>query len=703
MLIKADKIQHLSTITHEGKVVVFATDADGRVTYSVKQDGFEDSYLNTPPALRTGWESWKELEFPNEADDVSVIDKETAELTDQRNPTQFILRSRYRTQGDTAVAPVQLVSAEGHIYVFRQSKANTLLVDRFVLDGMTNKLNRKLEVRFKRSRQRYTPTKNMSKGSGGLLNIDSVDFRDANGNFFYEPTTELSVVSNLYQGWFSVVRVPTIENDVFRWHIFAYDSYSRKVELTTLRASADGLFTAKDYTIFEEANDALAPRRIPGVIRRTLDLAGVTVTHGLSATRYDVQQEQETQSGDRQLLKTATRLLLAVPTDQGAASLSFAIAGDGTLAEISDTPTQTILRSQQREVLLPLNTLDEIKAWSDRTPPPQGIITGLSEATAEDDAEDWVKITTAGQAAELANGDWVKITHNPDVQGLYRTRKIDDDAFEIDLGLTHGLGYWEKDEPEGGGLVFDGMITAYAKTPEGKLRVTCVGHGLEDGDEVQIVGAEPYNETYPVQVIDDAHFVIERPWATGEALNVRRLASKRRGVVLDGVDDYVSLPELNHDFSRGLTVEAWVWYDSFVGWSRIVDLGLGAATDNILLANVGATDTLGLHIFRQANAQAIEAAGALELGKWLHLAATVDAAGNAALYKNGEVIQTGQVHLPNPVRRTSNYIGNSNWPGDGLFHGKLSDLRLWTVVRSPADIKNCMHLQLTGKELGLVG
>ncbi|MFZ4703321.1 MAG: LamG domain-containing protein, partial [Candidatus Methylumidiphilus sp.] len=554
MFIAKDKIQHLNSITHEGKVVVFATDADGKISYTVKQDGFEDSYLNTPPELRTGWENWKAVEFPNEADDASVIDKEKAELTYQLDPSKFILRSRYKTQDQSAIAPVQIISALGHLYVFRQSKSNTLLVDRFVLDGMTNKLNRKLEVRFKRSRQRHTPTKNMKKASSGLVNIDSVDFRDANGNFFYEPTTEVCVVNSLYKGWFSVARVPTIENDVFRWHIFAYNSQSQKVELTTLRASDDGLFDAKDYTIFEESNDALVPRRIPGVIKRSLDMAGVTVTNGLSATSYDLQQEQETQSGDKQLLKTATRLLLAVPTDKGAASLSFAIAGDGTLAEINETPSKTVLRTQQREVLLPLNTLDEIKAWSDRTPPPQGVITALSEATDEDDAEDWVKITTVGKAAELANGDWVKITNSADVQGLYRTRKIDANAFEIDLGPSDGLGYWEKEDSEAGGLIFDGMITAYEKTADGKLRVTCADHGLENGDEVQIVGTDTYNDTFPVQKIDDTHFVIERQWATGEAVNVRLLSAKRRGLVFDGVDDYVALPEMNHDFSRGITV-----------------------------------------------------------------------------------------------------------------------------------------------------
>ncbi|MCX7110746.1 MAG: LamG domain-containing protein [Proteobacteria bacterium] len=702
MFIAKDKIQHLNSITHEGKVVVFATDADGKISYTVKQDGFEDSYLNTPPELRTGWENWKAVEFPNEADDASVIDKEKAELTYQLDPSKFILRSRYKTQDQSAIAPVQIISALGHLYVFRQSKSNTLLVDRFVLDGMTNKLNRKLEVRFKRSRQRHTPTKNMKKASSGLVNIDSVDFRDANGNFFYEPTTEVCVVNSLYKGWFSVVRVPTIENDVFRWHIFAYNSQSQKVELTTLRASDDGLFDAKDYTIFEESNDALVPRKIPGVIKRSLDMAGVTVTNGLSATSYDLQQEQETQSGDKQLLKTATRLLLAVPTDKGAASLSFAIAGDGTLAEINETPSKTVLRTQQREVLLPLNTLDEIKAWSDRTPPPQGVITALSEATDEDDAEDWVKITTVGKAAELANGDWVKITNSADVQGLYRTRKIDANAFEIDLGPSDGLGYWEKEDSEAGGLIFDGMITAYEKTADGKLRVTCADHGLENGDEVQIVGTDTYNDTFPVQKIDDTHFVIERQWATGEAVNVRLLSAKWRGLVFDGVDDYVALPEMNHDFSRGITVEAWVWYDSFASWSRMIDLGNGPGPDNILLANALTSNKLSFQVHKNGVGQAIEAEGVLELGKWMHLAATIDAAGNASLYKNGVVITTGKLHLPNPVKRSTSYIGKSNWP-DSLFNGKISDLRFWTVARTAEDIKDSMYLQLAGNEIGLVG
>ncbi len=698
-----DKLQHISTITHEAKIVVFATDAEGKIFYTVKQDGFEDSYLNTPADQRTGWENWKTLEFANEADDQSVIEKEKAELTHQKNPSQYLLKSLYKTEDITAVAPVQVISALGHIYVFRQSKSNTLLVDRFVLDGMTNKLNRKLEVRFKRSKRKHAPTKNMQRGSSGLINIDTLDFRDANGNFFYEPTTELCLINNLHKGWFSVVLVPTVENDVYRWHIFAYNSQTQKVELTTIRASEEGLFDVQDYTVFEESNDSLVPRKIPGVIKRTLDINGVTVTNGLSATKYDLQQAQQTQSGEEQLLKTATRLMLTIPTDKGAAAFSFAIAGDGTLGEIDETPDSQIIRSRQREVLLPLNTLDEIKAIGDRTPPPQGIISGFSEGTDAEDIEDLVKISTDGGASELTNYDLVKIRGTSDYQGLYQTIKVDENTFDINIPLDRGLGYWEKEDPEEGGLIFDGMITAYQKTADGKLRVTCANHGLENGDQVQITGTEDYNDTYPVRKIDDTHFVIERKWSMGEAVNVKLVSQKRRGIVFDGVDDYVSLPEMNHNFSEGITVEAWVWYNGFQSWSRIIDFGNGAAVDNILLANEGLSGNLTFNVFRGNQSKAITVVSALETGKWIHLAATIDESGIAKLYKNGEQIQLGEMQLPNTVKRTNNYVGKSNWVNDSYFNGKISDLRVWKIARTAEDIKNSMYLQLTGKEVGLVG
>lgn len=696
-------VKHINTISHEGKVVVFGTDSLGKIYYTVKQDGFEDSYLNTPVDQRTGWEAWQTLEFPNEADDQSVVEKEKTEFTYQNDQNRYLLRSRYSTQGISAVAPVQAIAALDHVYVFRQSTDNTLLVDRFVLDGMTNKLNRKLEVRFKRSRQKHTPTKSMATGNSGLSNIDTLDFRDANGNFFYEPTTELCLIRNLHQGWFSPVLVPTIENDGYRWHIFAYNSKNKKVELTTLRASKEGLFEVKDYTTYQDIEGTLMPKKIPGIIQRTLDLAGLAVTNGLSATKYDLQQEQETQAGDTQLLRNATKLMVAIPTTQGVAALSFAIAGDGTLAEIDETPERSIVRSRQREILLPLNTLDEIKGLADKTPPPQGVICGLALGTDADDAEDLVKVSTEGDCALLANGDLVKLTGTCDLRGLYAAQKIDDHTFEIELASpADNLGYWEKEEPEEAGLIFDGMIAAYETTGDGKLRVTCEYHGLENGDEVQIIGTDSYDNTYPVQTIDDNNFIIDRRWGKAEAINVQAVSRKRRGITFDGTRDYV---EISH--KQSLNPQCFTI--SF--WARVT---AGQGADRSPLTSRDPHALTGYQIYADSSNQWSLVVGngqwtsvkgpQITLNTWTHIAGTYDGV-SLKLYVNGVLAGSADAAY-SPNRNAPLRVGTGNHPVNGPFYffpGQISDVCIWSLAQDAETIKNNMYLPLRGKELGLEG
>lgn len=697
MLLQKEKLQHLNSIAHEGKVVVFGTDAEGDIHYTIKQDGFEDSYLNTPADQRTGWEQWKQLEFPNEAeDDASVVEKETEEFTRQDNG-EFLIRSRYRTQNESAVAPVQLVSGVGHIYVFRQSKQNTLLVDRFVLDGMTNELTRKLEVRFKRSRQKYKPTEDMKMGASGLQNVDSLDYRDTDNEFFYEPTTELKLIDHLHKGWFSVVQVPTNEHDKYRWHIFAYNSQSQKVQLTTIRASEEGLFDLKDYTVLEPKSDTdttLVPRSIPGIIQRTLDINGVRVTNGLAATKYDIQQEQETKAGP-QLIRTSSKVMLGVPTDQGTAALSFAIAADGTLSQIDETPQTDVLRSTQRDVLLPLNTLDEIKAIGDTTPPPQGTITGFSVGTEEDGAEDLVKISSP-EAVNLVSGDLVEIQNTIDYNGLYQATKIDEDTFTIELPATQAMGTWETVEEEGG-LIFDGMVMAYEKTADGKLKVTASNHGLEDGDQVLLTGTQDYNNTYPIQKIDDANFVIQRQWSQSEAVNVKLESHKRRGIILDGNQDYIDCGKNINLSQRSFTIELWAKRDSITGQQLLIAQGEGKPNHALL---IGFRQTHNFFMAFWENA--IDTPTQYSDNNWHHWACTYDnQTKTQTVYCDGKLV-TSRISTSDTFAIGNFYIG-CRFGFQDAFNGCIADVRIWDIARTEKEIQDSMYLQLTGKEVGLVG
>ena len=708
MLLQGQEIRYINTVTHAGKVVLFGTDSSGKIWYAVKQDGFEDSYLNTPPNERTGWEDWQELEFPNEAkDDASVVEYETKEYTYQNNTSQYILRSRYRTQDETAVAPVQLVSGMEHLYVFRQSKQNTLLCDRYVLDGIANKLVRKLQVRFKRSRQQLKPSEEMQQTAAGLRNVDSLDYRDANGQSFYEPTTELAFINNLHQGWFSIIQLPTVEHAKYRWNIFAYDSQSQKVNLYSLRVSEEGLFEVHDYSVFEpkaEDDPTLVARLLPGMIKRTLDL-NVAVGNGISATKFYVQSSEETEAGP-QLMRDATKVMLAVVTgDDKVASINFTALGDGTLSQINDISSTETLRSNIREVLLPLNTLDNIKSIGIAEPPPEGTIASFNRTIVE--GVPLVQVTSP-EATVLQNGQEIAIEGTSAYNGHYTITKIDETTFEIDAPWVENgnansqLGRWQVVPPQEQAVVFDGIITQYAMTAEGKLRVTAENHGLDNGDEVQIFDTISYDGRYPITKLDDRNFTInDLRWQTGEAVNLKMQSQKRRGIVFDGRGDYISLPDNPALQIETYTVEVWIKPQQGGSvWQGII--GKPGRNFNIWF---NASGSIHHHFHTSENwSDGIDrASNIIQWNQWNHVAITNDGT-TAKTYINGELQVSGTVNGSLIIDRTPLYIGRSlDGNNSDFFKGEIADARIWKVARTEQDIKNSMYLQLTGKELDLVG
>ncbi|MEM7394788.1 MAG: LamG-like jellyroll fold domain-containing protein, partial [Verrucomicrobiota bacterium] len=102
-----------------------------------------------------------------------------------------------------------------------------------------------------------------------------------------------------------------------------------------------------------------------------------------------------------------------------------------------------------------------------------------------------------------------------------------------------------------------------------------------------------------------------------------------RGVDLDGVDGYIDVGDGFADFSKGITVEAWVNYDTFQAWSRVIDFGVGEANGNIVMANVSTggrlqwqlEDTLGGPEVQTVN----PAPSFFSPGQWQYVVATIDA------------------------------------------------------------------------------
>ena len=726
MILHSDKskLKHVSSITHEGKLVVVATAEDRSLWYSIKQDGFEDSYLHTDAAHRTGWEKWQALPLPgrrkdknkqwqDEDPDESVLDK-------QKND-QF-LHSRYNTHGDSALAPVQLISGLDHLYVFRQSNAGKLLVDRFVLDGMTNMLVRKLEVRFKRSGERYRPLQSSNKGSK-LKTIDSLDFQDANNQPFYEPTTELSLITPLANGWFSVVLVPTNDHDVHRWHIFAYDHSMQSLEVVSIRSSKEGLFDLNDHFVSYPK-----PAVLSGIVRHTIlmqdtEHQALAAVNGFAATRYDVQTERESPDGP-QLMREAVRIMVAIPLDDGnTAIVDFAVGSDGLLSKIDETPSGLgkPLVADTHEIILPLNTLAKIKPIGASKPSPHGTIVGLRRNPDNDRV-----VVRSATVPHLNIGDEVKLSDTRSIDGLHeqlqgpyeRNHFVDGTDKSFIVPDSKGcIGVWDKVEKQEHGLVYDGMITGLGEYVNGSLAVSTPGNTLGEGDSVQVHGTESIDGTYRVASIDQNEFVVERQWRAGSAVDLKRQSKNRAGIEFSDEVARIVTPELelfesDTDTPTGHTFSMWVYLRSDDSGSRAL---LVQNDGSVQLSLAGGVFTALICM----NEGSIDASDpqALPRDIWTHVAAVVsteltdtgERKTKIALYRNGiEVASSGELLGKTPTDHkvnTSFTLGNAQnaEAQKSKCAVKLSDVQVWNQIRNAEEIRNSMNLVLTGKEQHLAG
>ncbi len=182
-------------------------------------------------------------------------------------------------------------------------------------------------------------------------------------------------------------------------------------------------------------------------------------------------------------------------------------------------------------------------------------------------------------------------------------------------------------------------------------------------------------------------------------------------LLFDGDRDYITLPSMIVNFSEGFTVEAWVYYEEFRHWSKIIELGNGLTQDVIFFGNYGLLKSPVLWVWNTKfnfNKEIVTPTQVLEPKKWTHLAVTIDKPSasqlkNCKFFKDGQEIHSAEMHLPDTVNRTKNYIGRSSWFSDiADFKGKMAEVRIWNKARTVAEIQADMSKRLTGKEANLV-
>jgi hypothetical protein len=170
----------------------------------------------------------------------------------------------------------------------------------------------------------------------------------------------------------------------------------------------------------------------------------------------------------------------------------------------------------------------------------------------------------------------------------------------------------------------------------------------------------------------------------------------------DGTDDYLVLPTVTTDFTRGLTVSAWVRYRTFKMWSRIIDwCENGQQSNGIMLGNMGGSPDLEWNIWNADTGAGnpLDKAGFFDREQWVYVSATYT--GTAMqVYKNGTLAASRPVvNTMVNVNRTTCYIGASNWAADSLFAGQMDELQVSKTVRTPDWIRLSYENQKTGSTL----
>lgn len=157
-----------------------------------------------------------------------------------------------------------------------------------------------------------------------------------------------------------------------------------------------------------------------------------------------------------------------------------------------------------------------------------------------------------------------------------------------------------------------------------------------------------------------------------------------------GNGDFVDLPDMNLDFSNGFSVVAWVYYDGFNSWSRIMDCYDDNLENGFQFANRGGNDDLRMVVKSGGDGINIQADDVLPLHQWTHVAFTMDGSGNGIIYVNGVQEVAGSMQDPGNVMLTKNWIAKSNNPSNGYFDGKMNDIQLWNTALTQVEIQQWM-------------
>ena len=169
-----------------------------------------------------------------------------------------------------------------------------------------------------------------------------------------------------------------------------------------------------------------------------------------------------------------------------------------------------------------------------------------------------------------------------------------------------------------------------------------------------------------------------------------------------GGGQYLRLPPV--DFGRksagsGFSICSWFRFDiagADRSFSRVFEFGNGAPLDNILLTKIGSSNRLRVFICCSYSCSVYVLPTPIAFDQWRHVC-VVNQGNNWAYYDDGLIVGTQTLCTLSDVTLMSNFLGRSNWDGDSLLQGSISDFQIFDRSLSAMEVNALISEYASGK------
>lgn len=141
---------------------------------------------------------------------------------------------------------------------------------------------------------------------------------------------------------------------------------------------------------------------------------------------------------------------------------------------------------------------------------------------------------------------------------------------------------------------------------------------------------------------------------------------------------YLTMPARVYFANNDFTITVWVKLNYIGYYSRILDVGKGQNSENIILSTYHTDSSyIGFWVINGQKHSSLKSTTSLKLNKWTHIAAVLNGT-KGYIYLNGILDATGELLIPkNNIIRNSSFIGKSNWGHDTNADAVYDEIKIF--------------------------